>query len=207
MTHPVAALVAPADLHLGALEVDGAEIVPGRRGLRGLEPHQERRNGEVRFGILLDRTFTHALDGERHGFVVFPLQLHLPHLREDVRDVRRLDGPLPRHEQALVVEEDLLRIGIAHQLDVHRAIAGHEALADHVGGAMLQKPRCGTIFRLTRSASGMGVTGYGSGGRRRRRAGTDRSGAAKVLRRTIVHRWCVRPCRCCLGFAFGGGEG
>jgi hypothetical protein len=34
-------------------------------------------------------------------------------------------------------------------------------------GAILQKPRCGTIFRRTRSASGIGETGYdlaGAGG-------------------------------------------
>src|SRR5450755_3342756 len=44
----------------------------------------------------------------------------------------RLQGPLPRHEQTLVMEKDLFRVRIAHQLDVHRSIAGGKTLADQV---------------------------------------------------------------------------
>ena len=79
-------------------------------------------------------TFIHVLESERHGFAVFSRQHHLPHLRKDVRDVGCLHGLLPRHEQAFVVKKNLLRVGIAHQFDVHRSIAGGEALADQVAG-------------------------------------------------------------------------
>ena len=47
-TKPVAALVAPVHLHLAALEIDGAQIVLDRRGLRKIEAHQECRNCGVR---------------------------------------------------------------------------------------------------------------------------------------------------------------
>jgi hypothetical protein len=134
LTKPVAVLVGPGDLHLTVLEIDGTEIVPDRRGFRKIKLHQECRNGAVRLGILLDGTFIHVLDCEIHGFAMSPVQHHLPHLRKDVRDLGGFQGPLPRHEQAFVVEKDLLRVGIAHQLDHHGSIAGDETLADEVAG-------------------------------------------------------------------------
>ena len=127
LTNPVAALVAPMHLRFAVLEIDGAKIVLGRSGFRKIKLHQECRNGAVRFGILLDGTFIHALECKRSGFAVFSVQHHLPHLRKNVRDLRRLQGPLPRHEQAFVVEKDLLRVRIAHQLDIHGSIAGGES--------------------------------------------------------------------------------
>ena len=52
---------------------------------------------------------------------------------------------------------------------------------------MLQKPRCGTIFRLTRSANGIGAIGYAA---RPRRLGQKRIAlpATKIIRRTIVRQ-------------------
>ena len=58
-------------------------------------------------------------------FVVFPLEHHLPHLREDARDVRSLEM-LVRHEYAFVAEGNLLRVGVAGHIDVDRAIAGDQ---------------------------------------------------------------------------------
>ena len=92
--------------------------------------HEKRRDGEVRQGVLLDRAVVHALESERHGFAVLSGQHHLPHLRKNVRDLGGLQGPLPRHEQAFVVKENLLSVRIAHQFDGHRSIAGGETLAD-----------------------------------------------------------------------------
>ena len=134
LTKPVAVFVSPDDLYLAVLEIDSAQIVPDRRGFRKIELHQECRDGEVRLGILLDRAFIHVLKSESNGFAVFPIQRHLPHLRKNVRDVGCLQGSLPGHEQAFVVEKDLLRVGIAHQLDIHRTIAGGETLANQVPG-------------------------------------------------------------------------
>ena len=114
----------------------------------------------------------HALECERHGFAVFPIQHHLPHLRKDVRDLRRLQRPLPRHEQALVVEEDLLGVGIAHQFDVHRSVAGGEALADQLAGrdaaeSALRDDLAADAFRQRHGCDGIGSRG-------RRRLGQER---------------------------------
>src|ERR1017187_718922 len=96
--------------------------------------HEECRDGEVRVGILLDRAVVYMLESERHGFAVFSGQHHLPHLGKDVGDLGSLQGLVPRHQQAFVVKEDLFRVGIAHQLDGHRSIAGGEAFADLLAG-------------------------------------------------------------------------
>ena len=134
LTKPVAALIAPVNLHLTALEIDRAEIVLDRRGFRKIKTHQECRDCGVRLGIPLDGALLHFLESEFHGFAVFPVQHHLPHLREYVRDLGSLEGPLPRHQQAFVVEKDLLRVRIARQLDIHRPIAGGEPLAERRAG-------------------------------------------------------------------------
>jgi hypothetical protein len=83
----------------------------------------------VRPCIQLDGAFVHFLESEFDGFAVFSLQHHLPHLRKYIRDLGRLEGPLPRHEQAFVAEENPLRIRVAGRLDIHRSIAGDETLA------------------------------------------------------------------------------
>ena len=77
----------------------------------------------MRFGVRLHRTLTHALERQGHRLGVLPVELELPHLREDVRDFRRLDGLIPRHEQALVMEEHPLVVRLTQQFDPHRAIA------------------------------------------------------------------------------------
>jgi hypothetical protein len=83
----------------------------------------------VRPCIQLDGAFIHFLESEFDGFAVFSVQHHLPHLRKYIRDLGRLEGPLPRHEQAFMVEQNLFRVRIARRLDIHRAIAGDETLA------------------------------------------------------------------------------
>ena len=188
LTSPVAALVRPGDFYFTVLEIDGAEIVLDRRGFRKIKLHQERRDCEVRLGILLDGAFIHALDSKRHGFGVFAVQHHLPHLRKDVRDVGRLQRVLPRHEQAFVVEKDLLRVGIAHQLDVHRAIAGNETLADQVAwrDAAKSPPRHDLPpdpFRQRHRQNRIR-----SGGRRRLWQEPIALHAVKIFSRTIVRR-------------------
>ncbi len=80
------------------------------------------------------------LVGEFRSFVVFSVQQHLPHLRENICDLGRLEG-LMRHEHAFVTENDLLRVWIARHLDIDRSIAGDEKSITAGGDAAKAPPR------------------------------------------------------------------
>ena len=121
-------------LHFTALKIDGAQIILDRRAFRKIETHHECRNYGVRPCVLLDGALVHLLESEFNGFLVFPVQYHLPHLRKYVRGLGSLKGPLPRHKKTFVAEKDLLRVRTAYYLDIHVSIAGGESLAERRAG-------------------------------------------------------------------------
>ena len=88
----------------------------------------------MRPGIRLDRALFHFLESEFNSFLIFSIQYHLPHLRENVCDLWSLKGPSPRHQQTFMMEENLFRVRIARHFDIHRSIAGGEPLADRLAG-------------------------------------------------------------------------
>src|SRR5581483_9666947 len=113
------------DLQLGAIEIHRAEIVLYRRGFGILQKHRESRAAPTGASPS-DGGLMPLLVAESGRIVVFSVQQHLPHLREDAGNLRRFEGPFVWREEALVPEDDLLGVGVARRLNGHRTVAGDE---------------------------------------------------------------------------------
>src|ERR1017187_7104168 len=123
--NPLAAFVGPVDLDLGALEIDGAEIVLDHWGFGGIQMHRECRDSADPASPGAAGSLVPLVVSELSCFEVFSVQQHLPHLREYTCDIGCLEG-LTQHEQAFVSETDLLRIWMARHVDTDRSVAGDE---------------------------------------------------------------------------------
>ena len=126
LANPLAALIRPVDLHLGAFEINRAKIILNRRAFRKLKTHRKSRAAAESHAAGSSQCFMPSLVTERRGFVVFPIQQQLPHLRKTFRDFGRLGGTPARYIQHLMAERNLFRVRIAFQLNAHAAIAGEE---------------------------------------------------------------------------------
>ena len=93
--NPLAALVRPVNLQLGAFEIYRAEIVFHRRGFGILQMHRESRAAPTK-PAPRDGGLVPFLIAESGSVVVFSVQQHLPHLRENTGDLGCFEWPLMR---------------------------------------------------------------------------------------------------------------
>ena len=124
--NPLAALVRPVNLQLGAFEIDRAEIVLDRRGFGILQTHRECRAPPpnpppARWGsCAIRRSRVCAASWYFPSSSICRTCGKMPAM------LGASNGLLCGSEQAFVAEDDLLRVGIAGRLDTHRPVAGDE---------------------------------------------------------------------------------